>query len=146
MLLRHSPWLTTCSGMHLLNRTAKTASIAPKRPLLDNHAHSMRFMSLIVVGLMAACVSAADIKVSSAADLAAALPDVKAGDTLVMVDGAWFNQALVFKAAGTQAQPITLRPQTPGKVVLYGKSSLKIDGQYLVVSGLLFKDGLGGGD
>src|SRR5437870_1608621 len=91
-------------------------------------------------------VMAAEIKVSSAADIAAALPDAKPGDTLVMVDGAWLNQAILFKATGDSDKPITLRPQTPGKVILSGKSSLKIDGQYLIVSGLLFKDGAGGGD
>lgn len=106
----------------------------------------MKFMPLIFVGLMAAGALAAEIKVSSAGDLAAALGDAKPGDTLVMVDGAWIDQAIAFKANGAEGKPITLRPQTPGKVSLTGKSSLKIDGQYLVVSGLFFKDGVGGGD
>ena len=85
----------------------------------------------LIFVLLGSPLLAADIKVSSAADLAAALPDVKPGDSLVMIDGPWFNQPLVFKATGTQDKPITLRPQTPGKVTLSGKSSLKIDGQYL---------------
>ena len=106
----------------------------------------MQWRFFAVMLMLWAPVMAAEIKVSSAADIAAALPDAKPGDTLVMVDGAWLNQAILFKATGNSDKPITLRPQTPGKVILSGKSSLKIDGQYLLVSGLLFKDGAGGGD
>jgi poly(beta-D-mannuronate) lyase len=101
---------------------------------------------LILLTLCATFARAADIKVSSAADIAAALPTAKPGDTLVMVDGTLNDQAILFKASGEADKPITLRAQTPGKVILTGKSSLKIDGQYLIVSGLLFKDGQGGGD
>ncbi len=101
---------------------------------------------LLILLISSSPLLAADIKVSSAADIAAALPMVKPGDSLLMVDGAWNDQAILFKAAGTADNPITLRPQTPGKVILSGKSSLKIDGQYLIVSGLYFKDGGGGGD
>jgi poly(beta-D-mannuronate) lyase len=107
----------------------------------------MKFKSLLIALLLVAGpLGAAEIKVSSAVDISAALADIKPGDTLVMVDGPWIDQAIVFKAAGAESKPITLRPQTPGKVILKGKSSLKIDGQYLVVSGILFKEGLGGGD
>jgi poly(beta-D-mannuronate) lyase len=107
----------------------------------------MRSKLLLIPLLLAASpLVAAEIKVSSTADIAAALSGIKPGDTLVMVDGPWIDQAIVFKAAGAEGKPITLRPQTPGKVILKGKSSLKIDGQYLVVSGILFKEGLGGGD
>jgi poly(beta-D-mannuronate) lyase len=89
---------------------------------------------------------AADIKVSSAADIAAALPNARPGDTLVIFDGTLIDQAILFKATGAAEKPITLRAQTPGKVILIGKSSLKFDGQYLIVSGLYFKDGEGAGD
>jgi poly(beta-D-mannuronate) lyase len=103
-------------------------------------------LASIVLLLCTSALFAADIKVSSSADIAAALPAAKPGDTLLMVDGTWRDQAIVFKAKGGPDKPITLRPQTPGKVILTGKSSLKFDGQHLIASGLFFKDGDGGGD
>src|SRR5690606_5936821 len=38
-------------------------------------------------------------------------------------------------------KPITLKAETPGEVILTGVSSLTVDGEYLVVDGLYFKDG-----
>src|SRR5438045_3474279 len=114
-------------------------------PIIRAPMSPPKILALLLL-LCAPLARAAEIKVSSAGDLAAALANVKPGDTLVMIDGAWFDQAISIKANGAEGKPITLRAQTPGKVILSGKSSLKIDGQHLVVSGLLFKDGLGGGD
>ncbi|HEV8604436.1 MAG TPA: polysaccharide lyase 6 family protein [Tepidisphaeraceae bacterium] len=101
---------------------------------------------LILFLLFPASLLAADHKVSSAADIAAALPNTKPGDTLLLSDGTWTDQTILFKADGQPEKTITLRATTPGKVILTGKSSLKIDGQYLLVSGLYFKDGQGNGD
>src|SRR4051812_343125 len=106
----------------------------------------MRWRILLILLICWAPVGAAQIKVSSAADISAALPSLKPGDTLVMLDGTLRDQAIVFKANGTAENPITLRAQTPGKVILTGRSSLKIDGEHLVVWGFYFKDGDGGGD
>lgn len=63
------------------------------------------------------------------------------GDAVVLADGVWRDFEMVFVGEGTAAQPITLRAQTPGKVVISGKSNLRIGGRHLVVSGLTFKDG-----
>src|SRR5262245_53341184 len=101
---------------------------------------------LLLILLLAAPAFAADIKVSSAADIAAAHATIKPADTSILLDGTLRDQAIIFKATGEADKPITLRAQNPGKVILTGKSSLKIDGRHLVVSGLFFKDGDGGGD
>ncbi len=106
----------------------------------------MRWRFLLILLICSAPLAAAQIRVSSAADISAALPSLKPGDTLVMLDGTLRDQAIVFKATGTAENPITLRAQMPGKVILTAKSSLKIDGEHLVVSGFYFKDGDGGGD
>ena len=82
----------------------------------------------------------ADYPVSSAAQIAA-LPVLKPGDTIIMQNGIWSNQTLSLRAWGTSALPIMLRAETPGEVVLNGRSSLSIGGDYLVVDGLLFQDG-----
>jgi poly(beta-D-mannuronate) lyase len=63
------------------------------------------------------------------------------GDAVVLANGVWRDFQMVFTGEGTAAKPITLRAQTPGKVVISGKSNLRIAGRHLVVSGLTFKDG-----
>jgi poly(beta-D-mannuronate) lyase len=83
---------------------------------------------------------AAEHPVSSAADVARLTPDLRPGDTLIMANGAWADQAVVFRGKGTAEKPITLRAQTPGQVTLTGKSSLVIEGEHLLVSGLFLQD------
>ncbi|WP_158235469.1 polysaccharide lyase 6 family protein [Caulobacter sp. FWC2] len=63
------------------------------------------------------------------------------GDSVVLANGVWRDFEMVFTGQGAPAKPITLRAQTPGKVVISGKSNLRIAGRHLVVSGLTFKDG-----
>jgi len=64
----------------------------------------------------------------------------KPGDVLVLKNGEWADAALLFTASGAAENPVTLRAETPGKVVFTGKSRLRIGGQHQVVEGLWFKD------
>ncbi len=90
---------------------------------------------------------AAEFPVSSAAEIGAILPSVRPGDSIVMRNGVWTDQQINFSALGTSSQPITLRAETPGQVVLNGNSSLNITGDWLVADGLRFDGGsLGSGD
>lgn len=70
-----------------------------------------------------------------------ALKEVKPGDNIVLADQVWSDFEILFKAKGTAGNPITLKAQTNGKVILSGQSNLRLAGEYLVVSGLVFKDG-----
>jgi poly(beta-D-mannuronate) lyase len=70
---------------------------------------------------------------------------VQPGDTVVMSDGTWRDADLLLEGQGTAARPITLRALTPGKVVLTGRSRLRIAGSYLVAEGLLFRGGFAEG-
>ena len=91
-------------------------------------------------------LAAAERAVADADGLAAAAKAARPGDVIVMRDGVWRDADLVFEAHGTEGGPITLRAETPGKVVLAGRSRLRIAGEHLVVDGLWFKgDGPGGG-
>lgn len=83
---------------------------------------------------------ASDRRVSSGEELARAFADVRPGDTIVLADGTWSDQAIVFRGEGSSEQPITLRAETPGRVILPGRSNIHIDGRHLVVSGLWFKE------
>lgn len=66
---------------------------------------------------------------------------LKAGDEVVLANGTWTDFEILFKAMGTEKSPVTLRAETPGQVILSGLSNLRLAGEYLVVSGLVFKDG-----
>src|SRR6266487_2703066 len=87
-------------------------------------------------GVAALTLPAAEHRVSSATNVARASDKLKPGDTLVMADGTGTNQAIVFRGRGTAKEPVTLRAETPGNVFLVGESSVTIEGEYLVVSGL----------
>ncbi len=63
------------------------------------------------------------------------------GDTVILQNGNWKDQQLVLKASGKEGQPIILKAETPGKVLLTGHSGLRIDGAWLEVSGLSFVKG-----
>src|SRR5882724_3290707 len=84
---------------------------------------------------------AKEFRVSTAAEINEVIGKLQAGDAVVMADGTWKDQEIRFHAAGTAERPITLRAETPGKTLLTGESSLTIEGQHVVVSGLNVKDG-----
>ena len=71
---------------------------------------------------------------------------VAPGDAIVLANGIWKDVDLVFTGQGTEEKPIILKAQERGKVILEGKSSLKIGGEYLVVDGLHFTNGYTPGD
>lgn len=102
-----------------------------------------RFVLLAVSLLLAsACsLSAATFNVANADDIETAMETAQPGDTLIMADGNWTSQEIDFAGVGTSGNPITLRAETPGGVILNGLSRLRISGDHLVVDGLHFKDG-----
>ncbi|MEC7289372.1 MAG: polysaccharide lyase 6 family protein, partial [Pseudomonadota bacterium] len=63
------------------------------------------------------------------------------GDVIVLANGEWRDFDLVLEAEGTAEHPIYLVAEEPGSVVLTGQSSLRLGGEYLIVSGLVFRDG-----
>ncbi|WP_336973949.1 chondroitinase-B domain-containing protein [Sphingobium aromaticiconvertens] len=74
------------------------------------------------------------------------MKNVRAGDVIRLADGVWQDFPVLFEGRGTASDPITLTAQTKGKVILSGGSSLKIAGTYMVVSGLVFRNGHAPGD
>ena len=84
---------------------------------------------------------AADFLVHNAAEITTAVSQSQPGDTITMANGTWTNQNITFNDAGTASKPITLRAQTPGRVLLNGTSKISIGGDYTTVDGLRFQDG-----
>ncbi len=63
------------------------------------------------------------------------------GDVIKLVDGTYQDFEILFTGKGTQSAPITLTAETKGKVILSGQSNLRLAGEHLVISGLVFKNG-----
>lgn len=66
---------------------------------------------------------------------------LKPGDVIVLANGEWRDFEIVLTGRGTKDKPIALVAQEAGKVIITGRSNLKIGGTHLLVSGLVFRDG-----
>lgn len=79
--------------------------------------------------------------VTNNSELINAISKAKPGDIIVMKKGTWNNITIDFQNNGISGNPIILKAEEPGQVILNGKSNLRIAGNYLVVDGLVFKNG-----
>jgi poly(beta-D-mannuronate) lyase len=108
----------------------------------------MKFFSRPLFSLLTAffCVSsisanAATLLVHSQDEYETAVYGVKPGDVIQLANGVWKDFEILFTGQGEDGKPITLTAQEKGKVIISGQSNLRLAGQYLVVSGLVFRDG-----
>lgn len=95
----------------------------------------------VVVCAISAPACAERILVTSPSEYAVAAADVEAGDTIVLASGEWADFELVITGEGRADAPITVTAEEFGGVILKGQSSLRIGGEHVVVSGLVFRDG-----
>ncbi|WP_109436534.1 polysaccharide lyase 6 family protein [Aquimarina sp. AU119] len=63
------------------------------------------------------------------------------GDSIILAKGIWKDAELLFEAKGTKELPITLTVEEKGATTFEGASYLRIAGEHLIVSGLVFKNG-----
>lgn len=96
---------------------------------------------LLSLSLAAFPAVAADYLVRDAVAYANATRALAPGDTVILADGVWRDVDLLFRGTGKIGQPIKLTAQTPGKVILSGQSQLRLAGEHLEVSNLVFRDG-----
>lgn len=80
------------------------------------------------------------VVVKNVAEFTAAVKTVEPGDYVTLANGEWRDAELVVSRSGTVKQPLNIRAETWGKVVLTGKSRLRIGGDFVDVAGLLWKD------
>ncbi|MCL4159901.1 UNVERIFIED_CONTAM: hypothetical protein GTU68_051592, partial [Idotea baltica] len=85
--------------------------------------------------------SAKETLVSAQVEFESAVAEANAGDTIILANGVWEDFEILFSGQGTEDKPITLRAEESGQVIISGESNLRLAGEYLVVSGLVFKDG-----
>lgn len=99
---------------------------------------------LLGLGLLLLSLSACGDRqfiVSSAPELVAAIDKAQPGQTITLRNGEWKDIEILFEANGLEHNPITLKAETPGKVLVTGESNLTLAGDYLVVDGLVFTRG-----
>ena len=104
----------------------------------------MKLRQLVVLNLILMAilpVSGRSFRVQTIGDFNARVKLLQAGDTLVLANGSWENVEFKLKGKGTAEAYIHLMAETPGKVIIEGKSRLQFSGEYLFISGLVFKNG-----
>jgi poly(beta-D-mannuronate) lyase len=79
--------------------------------------------------------------VESPAALPAALAAAQPGDILTLKDGEWIDAKIVVTKGGEPGNPVEIRAQSPGGVILRGASLLALNAPYVTVDGLLFHRG-----
>ncbi|WP_395739811.1 polysaccharide lyase 6 family protein [Prosthecobacter sp.] len=95
---------------------------------------------LVFALLLAVPALARDIPVADATALADAAKNLAAGDILILADGTWADAKLKLSAEGTAEKPVTIKAQTPGKVIFTGASRLSVGGSHIIVDGLWFQN------
>lgn len=81
------------------------------------------------------------VLVRSQEEFSDAVKALAPGDTVVLANGEWKDFEVFFTGVGTKDAPIYLTAETPGQVMLTGQSNLRVAGEYLDVSNLVFKNG-----
>ncbi len=87
------------------------------------------------------CKQKTGIIVKTAVEFNDAMETARPGDQIILGNGTWENAELLANAKGTQDNPIRVIVEDKGKVILTGFSNLRISGEYIEVSGLVFKNG-----
>ncbi|WP_179334198.1 chondroitinase-B domain-containing protein [Winogradskyella costae] len=79
--------------------------------------------------------------ISNVEELNKAIATAQPGDVIILKNGTYKDLEIKFIGNGAKDNPITLKAETAGKVFIEGVSNLEISGNYLVVSGLYFRNG-----
>ena len=80
-------------------------------------------------------------RIKPTSDLDKTLIQVRAGDTILLENGTWQDVVIRLEdLPGTRVKPIFVKAETPGEVIFTGKSQFGFSGQYVVVTGLVFRD------
>ena len=101
----------------------------------------MKHLFLILACLISCVSPASETVVKSEVEYRDAVKALRPGDTVVLANGEWRDFEVLFTGEGTADRPITLRAEAKGRVFLTGQSNLRLAGEYLQVSGLVFKEG-----
>ncbi|MBA4743711.1 MAG: DUF4957 domain-containing protein [Muricauda sp.] len=98
------------------------------------------FFAIVIVGCEPKSNETKNL-VSNVEEFNALVPKLKPGDVITLANGVWKDAELLFEGVGTEEKPIKLTVEEKGKVILQGKSNLRMAGEHLHVEGLVFKNG-----
>ena len=82
-----------------------------------------------------------DVLVENISMYNAAIKNATPGTNIILKDGVWEDVHLSAYGKGNKENPIVIKAENAGKVILTGDSKLEIYGEYIIVQGLWFKDG-----
>ena len=71
-------------------------------------------------------------------DVANKVSNAKPGDTVIIPNGTYTGVKLELNGKGSEGNPVTIKAETPGKVIINGLSSMSVTGEHLVIDGLFF--------
>lgn len=77
--------------------------------------------------------------VKSPEELHQKLRTAQPGDVIALAAGEWRDVELVLEAHGSPERPIILTAERPGETILTGRTRVRVGGEYLVLSGWLFR-------
>ena len=66
------------------------------------------------------------------------LPSFTNENTILIDDGIYENINLTINNKGTISKPIIIKPKNNGKVVFSGTVNIKISGEYIILSNIIF--------
>ena len=99
------------------------------------------YPAIICAVAMTSPAQAAQYFVKNQTEYRAAEKKLVAGDVVTLANGQWRDFEIKISGKGTKTKPITLTSEDPGKVIITGQSNLRIGGEYILVSGLVFREG-----
>ncbi|MGB5553653.1 MAG: polysaccharide lyase 6 family protein [Flavobacteriaceae bacterium] len=102
--------------------------------------HSYFFFLLLLFVLSSATGQELET-VKNVVEFNAAVANAEPGAVITLANGVWKDAELVFEGKGTKDKPIKLTVEEKGKVTLEGASNLQMAGEFLIVEGLVFKNG-----
>lgn len=100
-----------------------------------------RVIAPLLLATIATPAHAEQYLVKNKSEYSAAASRLRAGDVVILANGVWRDFEISLSGRGMAGKPITLKAQTPGKVIISGRSDLKIGGSFMLVTGLVFRDG-----
>ena len=142
-MLSFSRYLSGGSGSGGSGGQPRMCPLPLRRSWLICLSWPIRFalLSLIFLRLLVVEAVAADILVNNQKEYARALKAIQPGDSIVLAKGVWTDFEILFTGRGTEDNPITLKAEAKGEVILSGQSNLRLAGEHLIVSGLVFRGG-----
>ena len=106
--------------------------------------NTLAFVTLLFTQIIATSQGdlSKEILVSDVTEFNIAIKKATPGTVIILKNGVWSDVHFVVNGFGTKDNPITIKAETAGEVIVTGDSKMNISGAFMVVSGLWFKDGL----